>query len=538
MNRTSGYKQPVWISTEPYSNFPKFPKLAGDVKADVVIVGGGIAGISVAYECVKKGVSVALIEARNTLSGESGRTSGHLASSLDDRYYSLIKTFGEEGARQAFDSHQYALERIGEIAAAEGIECEYRHLPGSFIVEVPDTDPSYSQKNDLGKESEALHKLGIDHIYTPHGKMGAAYTGAILTFKDQATFHPTKYLNGLLKVMQEKYGSHFQAYAQTRMDTYKDTGDSVIVTTEGKHTLEGKHLVMATNVPMQKIEVIGKQAYYRTYCIAMKAPKGAYEDLCLYDNGDPYVYVRKTAHPDKNYEYIIVGGEDHKVGQETPEGYGKHYQHLEAWTRKHYPFVLETEYRWSGQIVEPNDHIAFIGQNTGSDKNVYISTGDSGNGLTHGVIAGKLLTDLMMGLENKWSKLYDPSRKPKKDTISELVSENLNQNAQYARWIKTDVNDIEDIPRCAGAVMHGGLSKLGKPIAVYKDGDGNVVKFSAVCPHAKGIVAWNSTEMSWDCPVHGSRFDGLTGKCVMGPSIHGLAAENEAGEKAQEGESG
>jgi hypothetical protein len=92
MNRTSGYKQPVWISTEPYSNFPKFPKLAGDIKADVIVVGGGIAGISVAYECVKKGVSVALIEARNTLSGESGRTSGHLASSLDDRYYNLIKS--------------------------------------------------------------------------------------------------------------------------------------------------------------------------------------------------------------------------------------------------------------------------------------------------------------------------------------------------------------------------------------------------------------------------------------------------------------
>lgn len=86
-----------------------------------------------------------------------------------------------------------------------------------------------------------------------------------------------------------------------------------------------------------------KEAYYRTYCIAMRAPKGAFPDQLLYDNGDPYIYVRKTAHPDPNFEYLVIGGEDHKVGQETQEGYGKHYQRLEAWTREHYPFVEETE---------------------------------------------------------------------------------------------------------------------------------------------------------------------------------------------------
>jgi hypothetical protein len=201
----------------------------------------------------------------------------------------------------------------------------------------------------------------------------------------------------------------------------------------------------------------------------MRAPNGAYKDVLLYDNGDPYIYIRKTAHPDPKYEYLVVGGEDHKVGQETSEGYGKHYQHLEAWTRAHYPFVEETEFRWSGQIIEPNDYMAFIGKNTGSDKNVYVSTGDSGNGLTHGVIAGRLITDLITGVENPWTLLYSPSRKPKPRNIPEEVSENVNQNLQFARYIKTDVSDIESIPRCSGAVMHGGLSKLGKPIAVYKD---------------------------------------------------------------------
>ncbi|KAF8541003.1 hypothetical protein BDD12DRAFT_908971 [Trichophaea hybrida] len=303
---------------QPYSNRPTFLKLNRDVKADVVIVGGGIAEISVAYEAVKKGLSVALIEARDTLSGETGRTSSHLASELDDRFYELIKVFGEDGAKKAFDSHQYALERVEEISKAEGIDCEYH-------------------------EVEALKKLGIKHNYENKGKIGEAYTGAILEFPHQATFHPTKYLNGILKVLKEKHSNQFQAYTHTRMKSYKDLDDAVIATIEGGNTVEGRHMLMATNVPLP--EIIIKDAYYRTYCIAMRAPKGAYKDVLLYDNGDPYVYVRKTAHPDPKYEYLVVGGEDHKVRQETSEGYGKHYQHLEAWTRAHYPFVEETEFR-------------------------------------------------------------------------------------------------------------------------------------------------------------------------------------------------
>lgn len=538
MDHTSGYKQPVWVATEPYSNFPEFPKLDKNLSTEVLIVGAGIAGISAAYECVKRGKSVTLIEARAVLSGETGRTSGHLSSALDDNYYELIKTFGEDGARKAFDSHQYALEHVGEVAAAEGIDCEYRTLPGYQIVEVPDSHPDYSSKNDLPQELEACKKLGINVNYNEKGSIGEAYTGAVLEWPKQATFHPTKYLNGILKSLSTKHKGLFQAYSHTRMSKHKDSGSGVTVTTEGGHEIDAKHMIMATNVPLHMLEVIDKEAFYRTYCVAMRAPKGAYKDILIYDNGDPYVYVKKTAHPDPKYEYIITGGEDHKVGQESPEGYEAHYKKLADWTRAHFPFAEDVEFKWSGQIVEPNDYMAYIGHNTGSDKNVYINTGDSGNGLTHGVIAGKLLSDLIEGVENPWAGLYSPSRKPKPRTMPDVISENLNQNLQYKRYITTDVSDIEEIPPCSGAVMHGGLSKLGKPIAVYKDGEGNVTKFSAICPHLKGVVAWNATEKSWDCPVHGSRFDGLTGKCVMGPSNRGLAAEDEAGKQAQSGTSG
>src|SRR5690606_27791974 len=136
------------------------------------------------------------------------------------------------------------------------------------------------------------------------------------------------------------------------------------------------------------------------------------------------------------------------------------------------------------------------------------------NGLTHGVAAARIFVDQLTGKPNPWAELYSPSRKPRARTIPEVIKENIPQQAAYARWVAVDVPDIESIPPCSGAVMHAGLSKLKKPLAVYKDGEGKVTTFSAVCPHLHGIVAWNAAEQSWDCPVHGSRFDGRTGKCV------------------------
>lgn len=149
-----------------------------------------------------RGIATTLIEAREVLSGETGRTLGHLGSALDGisgkfawltrACVSSIPAFGEGGAKKAFDSHQYALEHVGEVAAKEAIECEYRQLPGYVIVEVPDTDPSYAKKNDLPTEYEACKKLGIDINYVEKGCVGEAYTGAILEFPRQATFHPIK----------------------------------------------------------------------------------------------------------------------------------------------------------------------------------------------------------------------------------------------------------------------------------------------------------------------------------------------------------
>ena len=310
----------------------------------------------------------------------------------------------------------------------------------------------------------------------------------------------TRYLVGLLDYLRSK-SKFFDCYINTRFVSHKDHRDGVTATVEDGQTITAKALVMATNVPLHAMGVLGKVGFWRTYCIAKRAPKGKFPDMLLYDNGDPYIYVRKTRHPNPEYEYVITGGEDHKVGIESADTYEKHFAKLEDWTRKHFPFVEETEYKWSGQIIEPNDYMAFIGRPSPLEKNVYLSTADSGNGLTHGVIASRIITDLIMGVENSWAELYSPTRLPKPRTMPNMVTENAKQiYAGYSRYAVADIRDIEDIPKCSGAVMKAGVMQAMKPLAVYKNEQGDAITYSAVCPHLKGVVVWNAAEKSWDCP--------------------------------------
>jgi Rieske Fe-S protein len=182
----------------------------------------------------------------------------------------------------------------------------------------------------------------------------------------------------------------------------------------------------------------------------------------------------------------------------------------------------EVEYRWAGQVMNSIDGLAYIGRNPGDKGNVFISTGDSGNGMTHGAIAGMLIADLILGKENPWAKLYDPSRVPIK-AVGSFLKEAGNMALQYGAWVTPgEVDSVEQIKNGEGAVLREGLRKL----AVYRDDNGAIAKMSAICPHLGCIVGWNSLEQTWDCPCHGSRF-AATGEVINGPANSGLAREEE-----------
>jgi Rieske Fe-S protein len=291
-----------------------------------------------------------------------------------------------------------------------------------------------------------------------------------------------------------------------------EVGKGVEVTAEA--------VVVATNVPIHtRVAVHAKQAAYRTYALALATAPGSVPEALYWDTLSPYHYVR-TAREGAE-ELLIVGGEDHKTGQE--EDPASRAVRLEAWAREHFPFAGPVRYGWSGQVIETADGLAFIGRSPGGEyENVLLATGDSGMGMTHGTIAGILLTDLIQGRDNPWAKLYDPSRRSLR-AVAKLAKENLNAAAQYADFLApAEVKDVSDIPAGTGGILQRGMRK----IAAYRDEKGQITERSAVCPHLGCVVAWNALERSWDCPCHGSRFDG-PGKVLNGPANVGLGPPDD-----------
>ncbi|TPX17940.1 uncharacterized protein E0L32_012003 [Thyridium curvatum] len=520
--QTSGATDAVWVHKDKYANRPQFQQLKDDLETEVCIIGAGISGISVAYELVSRGKDVVLIEARDVLSGETGRTSGHLANALDDHYIHVKEKHGNEGAQAAADSHTWALERVGEIAKNLSIDCEYRRVPGYEISQYERDDKRHAEDlKELKAEAEMAKDLGLRAVFqeglTIKGWDGKPDQRDGVVFFDQAAFHPTLYLVGIMKWLHKQ--PNFKCYTHTRMMTAEEKGievlgigqKSVQVKTEGGQTIQCAYAVEATCIPLQKISVIVEMEYMRTYAIAIRVPKGSVEDCFIYDSAEEYKYVRLTACDDKD-DYMIVGGCDHKVGQEGPEN---RFQELEDWVRERFTQAGSVDYKWSGQVNEPVDYMAFIGKNQGCDR-IFVITGDSGNGLTHGVLAGKLIADEIDGnADPAWAKLYSPSRLASiaKSAVS-MIKHDVQVNLQYKRFLETDITDIEDLVPGQGAVLN---PKTSKPVAVYKDANGQVTKMSALCPHLKGVVCWNPAEKSFDCPIHGSRFS-ETGVCVNGPA--------------------
>jgi Rieske Fe-S protein len=284
-----------------------------------------------------------------------------------------------------------------------------------------------------------------------------------------------------------------------------------------------RDVVVATNVPINDLLAIHtKQAPYATYVVAIEADgdpgpalwwdtRQSADDA---ESGDaPYHYVRW--HREGGRSFLIVGGEDHKSGQAS-DGPARH-DALEAWARERWAGLREVRYRWAGQVMEPIDGLAFIGRNPG-DERVYVVTGDSGNGMTHGTIAGMLIGDLVRGRANPWKDLYDPSRKTLR-AATDFAKENLNVAAQYVKDYAgpADLDDVDALPRGQGAVVRRGLARH----AVYRDETGALHEYTAVCPHLGCVVHWNPSASTFDCPCHGSRFD-ASGRVINGPANRDL----------------
>jgi glycine/D-amino acid oxidase-like deaminating enzyme/nitrite reductase/ring-hydroxylating ferredoxin subunit len=499
MHANSDSTTSVWMTDQARNTFPQ---LDGNQAVDVCIIGAGIAGITTAYLLAREGKSVVVLDDGPVASGETSRTTAHLANALDDRYAKLEKIRGQEVTRLAAQSHTAAIDHIESIVEGESIDCDFQRLDGFLFV------PRNRSSRILKRELDAARRAGLHGVeMIDRAPIPSFDTGPCLRFPRQAQFHPLKYLAALVEAIRRESGFIF---TNTRAVDVQG-GSPALVKTKNGYTVTATAVVVATNSPfIDVVSVHTKQHAYRTYVIGGEIPQGSIPVALYWDTLDPYHYVRV------HEGLLIVGGEDHKTGQD--ENPSRHFRRLERWARERFP-IGDVKIRWSGQVMETIDGLAFIGKDPGGLENVYIATGDSGMGMTHGTIAGLLLNDLIAGRDNAWAVVYEPARKPV-GVLKDYVKENLNVATQYADWVTPgDVKSVEQIPFGEGAIIRDGVRK----IAAYRDPTGEAHQRSAICSHLGCIVGWNSTEKTWDCPCHGSRFDKY-GKVLNGPAATDLAS--------------
>ena len=507
---SSGQNDTVWLESQPmtYKN-----PISENAETNVLIIGGGIAGLTTAYLCLKEGKKVIVLEDGFLGSGETGRTTAHLSNALADRYFNYEKTFGQDGSQLAAQSHADAISKIEQIAKAENIDCDFKRLKGYLFLHETD------EQKSLDQELDATQRAGIStKMLNNIPGVTANSNQKSIEFPEQARFHVLKYLEGLQKAILRLGG---KIYTHSRAEKITKDGAEA-----NGFKISANHIVVATNSPINDfVTMHTKQHAYRSYVVGAKVKKGSIIDALWWDTGDqdsqwssaPYHYVR-LQELNENYDLLICGGEDHKTGQEDEEdiSQAQRYKRLETWTRDNFPQAEEFTYRWSGQVMEPIDALGYMGKNPGDD-NIYIITGDAGNGMTHATIGAMIIRDGIVGRTSKYADLYDPSRITIK-AAGTFIKEGANMAKQYLDWISsTDLKDVEALESENGGVVTKGFSK----IAVYKNKENQIDAFSAVCPHMGCVVHWNSDEKSFDYPYHGSRFD-VKGKVINGPAISDL----------------
>jgi glycine/D-amino acid oxidase-like deaminating enzyme/nitrite reductase/ring-hydroxylating ferredoxin subunit len=501
MNASFEHTRSLWMSQEVGTA----PKLEGELRCDTVVVGAGIAGLSVAYELAAAGQSVIVMDRGQLAGGMTSRTTAHLAPICDDGVSELEKLRGEKIARLFQESQAAAVDRIEAIVNSHNISCNFRRLDAFLFPAMGMETKEAKEQQD--REFAAVRKTGTKVERVRGVPLKGFENSPVLRYPDQGTFHPLKYINGLIAAIKEMGGKLFQDSAVTKIE---ELGDSVVVGTDAG-TVTAKQAVFATNSPINdRVVLHSKMAPYRTYAMAFTIPRDAVPDALYWDMADPYHYVRLNPGPG-TVDYLIAGGGDHKSG-EADDG-DVRFEAVEAWIRQLLPDLGKEVARWSGQVLDTIDYCGFIGLNPDS-KNVYVVTGDSGQGMTHGAMSGLLVRDLIVSGSSPWRDVYEPSRKPHSGVIN-YVKENITAIKNFAEYLMpAEIESADQLKPGEGGVIRNGAQK----VAASRDKDGNLNLVSAVCTHLGCHVHWNSTEQCWDCPCHGSQF-APNGAVLNGPAI-------------------
>lgn len=491
-------RRSLWEATAPSADAHR--PLGGPAERDVVVVGGGMTGLTTALVLVESGLDVMVLEARGLAAGTTGGTTGKLTSQHGLIYADLVKRHGEEAARSYGLANQAAIGQLRDLGERHGIDAAFEPQDAWLCADVAE------HLDDLRAEFEAARDLGLPAEWHDASPMPMPAVGAV-RFHDQAQFHAVRWCQGAARAIERLGGA---IHTGTRVVSVDEADGAFTVQTE-HGAVRARHVVIATLIPITgRAMEFNRGRPMTSHAIAARVDEPVAPGMVWTTEG----WSVRT-HREDGAQWLLVVGQSHETG--TARGGGSADEAIEAYARQHFP-VGEVTHRWSAQDLVADDRLPLVGRTAWSER-LYVATGFQKWGLTNAVVASGLLTSLVQERDHPLADLLAPTRL----TLSASARRFVGHTFDVARHFIGDRLDpehtaIEDIPRGQGAV----LRVEGRMTAVHRDDAGAVTMRSAVCPHLGCIVRWNEPESSWDCPCHGSRFD-LSGEVLDGPATTPLA---------------
>ncbi|WP_419870857.1 FAD-dependent oxidoreductase [Chryseobacterium sp. CT-SW4] len=498
MNR-DGAKKSIW-----QEEIKRFPDGAGpDRKFEVIIVGGGITGVSTALQLQSEGKKCLLLEASNIGFGTTGGTTAHLNDFFDTPYYEVIKKFGLAKAKLLHKAAKEAIHIIDTNVQQYNIDCDFQYKY-AYLFALDE-----NQEKELEDMVKGSAKVGHSMNFIYDIPFPIPFKKAVF-IKDQAQFHPIKYINGLCEAFIQKGGT-IREGCRCEKHTIKDN-EVIIHTTQGTFTAD--FLVYATHIPPGVNSLHLMNAPYRSYAIAFTLKNEEYPNVLGYDLNEPYRYYRLYEQEDQ--QFLIAGGEDHKSGHgKDTEQY---FARLEKYVRTHFD-VDEIVNSWSSQYFEPIDGLPYIGKMQGGKEKVFASTGFRGNGMIYGSITSKVLSDLIIRGDSEYRKLFNPQRIKPVSGFDNFIKEETDVVFNFVKdklFIKK-LNSLSDIKDGEGRVV----KYKNESFAIYKEPNQKLHVLKSSCTHTHCEVHWNGAEKTWDCPCHGSRYN-INGDVLNAPAVKNL----------------
>ena len=488
--------QSYWNATAPAS---AFPALAGEIDADVAIVGGGIVGVTLARLLKDRGLEVALVEARRVGEEVTGKSTAKITSQHNVAYTTIARKFGEEGARIYGEANQAGLATIRDLAQRHGIACNLETMPAfTYTLDGDEVET-------IEKEVEVARRLGLPASLT--GDTGLPFAvRAAMRWDDQAQFHPVRYVKGLAETIPGGGCNVFENSRVIDWDPHRIATDAGAV--------RARHVVMATHLPLGQIGFFYTENYPHMHVVIMGRAERDRVPAGMYISVDTPHHSARGHRDDEGRDWMIFTGPSYTHGEVDKER--EAFADIEAFARDH--FGVEAEYRWTNEDYRSMDHVPYVGRSSSLRDSYLVATGFNAWGITNGTAAAIMLADLIEGRDNPWAKVFDATRIKPVASAKEFAAGNAATASHLVGGhLARKLHSFDELAPGEAAI----LRIDGRNVAGFRDEKGALHAVSAACTHMGCILGWNETDRSWDCPCHGSRF-ALDGSVIHGPAVTAL----------------